>query len=227
MTPSEAPQAAEAPLKCGEKGGRDHLGRFVAGHGMPGPGRPRGVDLRAAAESAVAATGRDLADELGAVVLALLDRAKSGDVHAARTLFDRLAVDAKVLDGRPTLETLVLNSYDGEIAFVVRSGVPCRDDDDEHDERPQVATAPLPPAPPPPTPPQPVPDAYRDEGRDLRSDAALELLARCGDASALEALAARQAIRSTDGLPPSRRDSGPLHVATGASDPYLILRRTP
>ena len=66
--------------------GRDERGRFTAGN-SGGPGNPHAAQvgrLRSALLNAV--TEDDMRD----VVLALVARAKNGDVKAARALFDRV-----------------------------------------------------------------------------------------------------------------------------------------
>ena len=70
---------------------RDGRGRYVPGHCIPGPGRPRAIDLRALAERKSAASGTPLDDMLWEVLLAMVDRAKRGDASAAKLVLDRLS----------------------------------------------------------------------------------------------------------------------------------------
>jgi len=72
---------------------RDEAGRFVAGHGQAGPGRPRAIDLRGLMVrhyTAVANGDRTVENDLVEVFAKLIELAKGGDVRAARIVLDRL-----------------------------------------------------------------------------------------------------------------------------------------
>ncbi len=78
---------ASPPLPKGAKGDRDTRGRFRSGHQLGGPGNPfaqRVAQLRSMILEAVTE------DDLRAVILALIKRAKDGDISAIRELLDRL-----------------------------------------------------------------------------------------------------------------------------------------
>jgi hypothetical protein len=70
----------------GKRAGRDRKGRFLRGHGMPGPGNPH---LRRAAELQAAVRAAVTGDDLRAVLHKLRDLALAGDPIAARTLLER------------------------------------------------------------------------------------------------------------------------------------------
>jgi hypothetical protein len=57
---------------------------------LPGPGRPRGRDLRALVDKKARETGVDVDDALWGIVRAMVTAARGGDVAAARELFNRL-----------------------------------------------------------------------------------------------------------------------------------------
>jgi hypothetical protein len=77
--------APEAPPEPGSAG-RDHLGRWVRGC-APGPGRPP-----AAREEAYREVLRSVAspEDLGAVFEKIMERARAGDVAAARLVMQQL-----------------------------------------------------------------------------------------------------------------------------------------
>ena len=84
---------------------RDDRGRYLPGHRIAGPGRPRAIDLRALAETKSAASGQPLEDMLWEVLLAMVDRAKRGDPAAAKIVLDRLS-DTDPLSVHVTADTL-------------------------------------------------------------------------------------------------------------------------
>ena len=70
---------------------RNAHGQFLPGHGLPGPGRPRGLgNLRTIALEHAEAEGVDLQDAIWSVVKSMIEAAQEGDVSAARLLLDRL-----------------------------------------------------------------------------------------------------------------------------------------
>ena len=74
---------------------RDTRGRFVPGC-APGPGRPRGstgYNLRVLAADKAEKLGVDIEEGLWRVVESLLAQARTGDVSAAKLLFQRLCLD--------------------------------------------------------------------------------------------------------------------------------------
>lgn len=71
-----------------ESADRDESGRFVKGW-RGGPGRPKGIDVRAAF---VAAQGQPAAEKAVVdVMLAMLEKALGGDAVAAKVVLERLA----------------------------------------------------------------------------------------------------------------------------------------
>lgn len=82
-------------------------GRFQKGHKGIG-GRPPAIDLRAAAEEWAAKRKVDLRQAIGEVVLAMIVKAKDGDVHAAKLVIERLcAKDGETGSDRPVVVRLV------------------------------------------------------------------------------------------------------------------------
>jgi len=88
--PAKPRQDAAAPSVSAENGNRDASGRFVPGHSLPGPGRPKGFDFRAIATARAEAEGLSLEDAIYKVCRGLLTAAENGDVAAARLVLDRL-----------------------------------------------------------------------------------------------------------------------------------------
>lgn len=79
-------------------------GRFAAGN-PGGPGRPRGssgINLRSLIEAQAMERGVDLEQVVWDVFHALIERAKKGDVGAAKLVLDRLCVRTKSIDETPT-----------------------------------------------------------------------------------------------------------------------------
>ena len=73
------------PSPTGDSG-RDERGRFIAGNGI-GTGNPHAKQvarLRSALLDAVTP------DDMRAIISALIEKAKTGDVHAASVLFERV-----------------------------------------------------------------------------------------------------------------------------------------
>lgn len=80
---------SDVPSVSGPIGGRDEKGRFAVGN-PGGPGRPRKPDLFAVALEGAAREGVDLRASLWAVLQAIVQRALTGDVSAAKLVLDRL-----------------------------------------------------------------------------------------------------------------------------------------
>jgi len=104
----------ETPFHNGKNGGRDTAGRFAPGN-PGGPGRPGNTKV---AELRTALLSEVTAEDVAAVVRALVDKAKSGDVAAARLLLPYIVgpppdLDAE-LEGR--LEQLEALLTPGEAA---------------------------------------------------------------------------------------------------------------
>jgi len=82
----------KADSRNGQNGnGRDRTGRFMPGNGG-GPGRPPGCCNRATAtamELKAALAEALTPEDIRAIMTALVDRAKTGDVAAAREVLDR------------------------------------------------------------------------------------------------------------------------------------------
>ncbi len=78
------------PFNSGEKRDRLPSGRYVPGHSLAGPGRPRRIDFRKVVEERAAADGVDVEGELWAVYRAQLELARTGDTMAARFVFAAL-----------------------------------------------------------------------------------------------------------------------------------------
>src|SRR5262245_27434825 len=87
-TPTTAVELGVEPPAT--RGDRDPRGRYLPGHRIAGPGRPR-LDVRAIAESKAAESGVSLEHEVWLVLVAMLERAKKGDAVAAKLVLDRLA----------------------------------------------------------------------------------------------------------------------------------------
>ena len=81
-----------APLST-VSNGRGKDGRFTRGN-PGGPGRPRGLDFQQEVLKRAKSSDFDVADALWQVFLALLKKAKRGDVPAAKLLLDRLCDNA-------------------------------------------------------------------------------------------------------------------------------------
>lgn len=79
--------------------GRARTGRFAKGN-PGGPGRPRGIDFRAAVAAKAEAEGISVEDAIWQVFQSLLAQAHRGDVQAAKLLLDRLC-------GKDTVEVKV------------------------------------------------------------------------------------------------------------------------
>ena len=77
-----------APLST-VSNGRGKRGRFTKGN-PGGPGRPRGPDFRRLIFEQAERRGVDVEDAVWDVFSALLERAKNGDVQAAKLILDRL-----------------------------------------------------------------------------------------------------------------------------------------
>ena len=90
------------PSANGPDPGRDGLGRFTRGNpGGPGnPHAPRVAQLRAALLEAVTA------DDVRAVLLALISEAKGGNVQAIRLFLDRVLGQPEAIDVLVRLEEL-------------------------------------------------------------------------------------------------------------------------
>lgn len=81
---------SDAPSVRVGDGVRDPVtGRWLPGH-PGGPGRPRKPDLFAVALEGAAREGVDLRASLWAVLQAIVQRALTGDVSAAKLVLDRL-----------------------------------------------------------------------------------------------------------------------------------------
>ena len=80
-----------SPKKTATNGRDQSSGRFLPGN-RGGPGRPRGLDFRRVVAEQAEAAGVGLEGALWAVFQAILRRAKSGDVQAAKLLLDRVCV---------------------------------------------------------------------------------------------------------------------------------------
>lgn len=104
--------------ESGEKGDRDDRGRFVPGHGMPGPGRPKGSgrpDPFALAQEFAERAGLDVRAELWAVLQKLIEVAKGGDVAAAKLVLAALtASEPTKVQLDMTLEELILAAGSAE-----------------------------------------------------------------------------------------------------------------
>ena len=83
------PTMTELPTKLEENGWRDDKGRFRVGH-PGGPGRPRGIDLRALAEREAERENLDLEAALWRVLKQLIEAAENGCTRSAKLLFDKL-----------------------------------------------------------------------------------------------------------------------------------------
>ena len=113
-------------LNSEEKRDRDGSGRYLPGHTLAGPGRPKGsaIDLRQLATDRAAERGINLDDALLDVLVALIEKAREGDVGATKLLFSRLCgepetkgvVEIEVVGGVATpvgsLEHMVLRSFE-------------------------------------------------------------------------------------------------------------------
>lgn len=94
------------PIKS-DTNGRTKRGTFAKGN-PGGPGRPPAIDLRAAAEEHARKKKIDLRQAIGEVVLAMLTKAKNGDVHAAKLVIERLcAKDGDTGSDKPVVVRLV------------------------------------------------------------------------------------------------------------------------
>lgn len=71
-----------------KRANRDEHGRFLPGHGLPGPGNPR---IRHAAELQAAVREAGTPDRLRELLDVLHARGMKGDVHAARLWIERVA----------------------------------------------------------------------------------------------------------------------------------------
>ncbi|QNN24084.1 hypothetical protein HED60_18015 [Planctomycetales bacterium ZRK34] len=112
-----------APIVNGSNGGRDASGRFTRGN-PGGPGNPyirQVAALRAAVLEAVDA------ESLAAIVHALVEKAKAGDVVAAREIFDRCLGKPKQtldldVDVGPKAEKCIDEMTDMELAEAMVKG---------------------------------------------------------------------------------------------------------
>ena len=91
-----------SPPSTTDSNGRDSSGRFSAGNSAArgNPHARKVAELRSALLAAVST------DELAAMVRSLVDAAKSGDVQAAKVLFDRVLGPAVALDVMERLDAL-------------------------------------------------------------------------------------------------------------------------
>lgn len=92
---------------------RDDAGRWLPGHGQPGPGRPRGPEFRRVVAERLHANGGSLDAVLFEVFEALRAAAAAGDVPAARLLLDRLCPDEKGAAAGRDLEQLLAETARG------------------------------------------------------------------------------------------------------------------
>ena len=83
------------PTAKGLQGDRDAHGRFVSGHSISSPGNPHSAQIQRLRSALInAVTEADMRD----VIQAILDKAKSGDVQAARVLLNRCLGPSQALD---------------------------------------------------------------------------------------------------------------------------------
>jgi len=82
--------------------GRDRRGRFAPGNDG-GPGNPHAAKVAALRSALLGAVSED---DVAAVVAALIDKAKAGDVAAVRELFSRTLGPAEALDVLQRLEAV-------------------------------------------------------------------------------------------------------------------------
>ena len=90
------------PPSTSDSNGRDSSGRFSAGNSAArgNPHARKVAELRSALLAAVST------DDLAAVVRSLVDAAKSGDVQAAKVVFDRVLGPSVALDVMERLDAL-------------------------------------------------------------------------------------------------------------------------
>lgn len=101
--------------------GRDDKGKFVAGHSLVSPGRPRGaLDLVTVAKLKCEEEGTTLNQAIAEVFWAVYKRAIKGDMNAAREILSRCTLDQKLQI-----------SNDGRVVLTVSTGVPAPDDDED------------------------------------------------------------------------------------------------
>lgn len=88
------------PAKPEETGDRDQLtGRFLPGNRANPKGRPKGFDFRKVIRDKMLSQDLPVEDALWAIFRAMLGRASSGDVSAAKLLLDKLCeTDPIMLD---------------------------------------------------------------------------------------------------------------------------------
>lgn len=84
----------------GQNGSEDRgsNGRFVKGW-RGGPGRPPGIDFRKVVEERAAAAGVSIEEAMWDIYLAMVERAKGGDVNAAKLILERLCAPVGVSTG--------------------------------------------------------------------------------------------------------------------------------
>ncbi len=110
-TPKRKPSKPSKPVKPGKTGvAQDKAsGKFLPGNNG-GAGRPKGIDIRKAAQDAAVRAGIDLDEAMGDLLLKMVNQGLDGDVPAAKLAFDRLCGPVEpapvlaIIDKRPPPE---------------------------------------------------------------------------------------------------------------------------